>query len=93
MLTSKFGINIGGGLYPTLVQEKEEIKLNREQFINVINVISIMKTLVIGIGFCNKITMQGFGQTWIDSWLDIQVYYPGIFSRHAMYLAVFFDLF
>ena len=48
-----------------------------------------MKTLVIGIGFCNKITMQGFGQTWIDSWLDIQVYYPGIFSRHAMYLAVF----
>ena len=34
MLTSKFGINIGGGLYPTLVQEKEEVRLNWEQFIN-----------------------------------------------------------
>ena len=32
MLTSKFGINIGGGLYPTLVQEKEEVRLNWEQF-------------------------------------------------------------
>ena len=34
MLTSKFGINIGGGLNPTLVQEKEEVRLNWEQFIN-----------------------------------------------------------